>query len=157
MWVRSRERRLAVAAFEVERVHRVPRGVVRRDPESFEVVVLEFDLGSLDHVEPHRSEGGHDGALRPRDGMKSAGRKRAPGKTHVERCQILCPTGLHFGLFHLQGLTEAGLRIVQQPTDGGPAGGIETSEDAKRKNESRLSSEVLGSPYLNVPLLVEAE
>ncbi len=46
-----RARKLAI-----ERVVRVARGVVGRDVQRLEVVVLELDLGAVEHREAHRSE-----------------------------------------------------------------------------------------------------
>ena len=150
------ERGGAVGTVQIERVHGVPRRMIGGNPERLEVVVLEFHLRPLDHVEPHRGEGRNDGPLGSRDRMESAEGKRTSRQTDVERRQIPGPARLQLGLLRLQRLPEPVLRVIQQPAGRGPPGGVESAERSQRQHEPRFAPQVFGAPRLDVALPAEA-
>src|SRR5205823_1278224 len=69
---------------DVERVLHVPRRVVARDVERFEVVVVGLDLGPLDDGEAEAGEDRDDLVVDARERVERAARRSPPRQGEVE-------------------------------------------------------------------------
>ncbi len=94
-----------VAAFQPEGVLHVARGVVGRNVEGVEIVILGFHFGAVQHGEAERGEQLFELALDAGDGMQMAAARAGRGQREVE------PFGVEPGVQgRLRRIRAAGLR-----------------------------------------------
>ena len=138
----------------VEGVLHVARGMVLRDVERLEVVVVELDLGALGHREAHAGEHVHDLVVHPRQGME------APGDDAAARERQIGPIGgqpgppLEAVQDHPPALElrlDLGLGQVGLAPHHRPVGGRQAGQGAEQLGEGALLAEVLDPDLLEVP------
>src|SRR4029079_181550 len=119
------------------------------DAQGLEVVVVEFDLRTLDDGEPHRTEDIGDAALQLRDGMQAAAQVRARGQRDIET-PALDRRGDGGAAHRLAARIEGGLEFVLERVRGG-AGCLalvyrHLPEAAEDTGETALAAEELDAP-----------
>ncbi len=135
-----------IAAGEPEGVLHVARGVVRRDVEGVEVVVLGFDFGAVENGESERGEDVLDFRLDAADGMQMAAGGRGRGQREIDPLGVeagLGGGGLEARLAGLERGFETLLDGVQQLAGAGALLGRELAEVLRDLREGALASEDL--------------
>ena len=92
---------------EIERVPVIPGGVMGREVEGLEIVVLGFDLRPLGHGKPHGPEDALDLLFEDRQGVERPPGDNVPRQGRVERRRAVCR-----GLRRLRGRRQGGKLLL---------------------------------------------
>ena len=138
----------------VERVLHVARGVVLRDVEGLEVVVVELDLGPLGDGEPHPGEHVHDLVVHLGERVEparddAAARERQVGPVGRQPGSPL--DALQDGLPGLELRLDPRLRLVRLAPHERPLGGRQSRQGAQELGEAPALAEVLDPDLVEVP------
>ncbi len=140
-------------AGQEERVLHVARGMVRREVQGLEVVVVGLDLRALDHGEAEPGEDLDDLVLHPAQRMGGAERRAAAGERQVgprRRARSHALGLLCVGETRVHERFQLALGLVGRGAHLRPLGRGQRAERAEELGESALPAEVLDADLLEL-------